>query len=315
MSGVKYSQVELEREQRARQEALSEIENLLRQLRATGEKIKRLNASIPDGVLKSFPDVFTQVQSFRSQQGRNIPSYSADMDSTSLKEAARKIEACCRKDQELLRQLVEVKEVRRDAKARELVSRVEVLKNRLYGTRHLLDKWQPGELERQERVLSGLYPEIEQGNFVSVAETCNRFEGTVTRLFSEVSTLESQDRQRLYVLDALKEVCQEMGWKVDEEPALEDPDNPRSAYLLSVNTYSAGQMTFRLSLDGIHVDAPFGTQDRLCYRQFDDFSERLKKLGVKTKFKRVNAPDEDPKLKTSDELGFGYEESEDMMEV
>ena len=312
MSGVKYSQIEIERERKARQDARQEIERLSGRFAATGSRIREIMAGMGEQLLSSFPEVQDMAASWEKI---DLPEPAKGMDSGELQEVAGKISDHCEQAEDLLQKLVAIREHGRDAKAGELAARVEMLRNRLAGMAPLLDKWRPGAREDSGKQLDGCARGIDRDEFITVGESCDRLETGFDTMERDVSSLESRDRQRQVVLEALQEVCGEMGWEIDEPPHLENPDDPASSCLFTVDTFSAGRMSFRLSLDGIQVDSPFSGQGRQCYSQFDAFSERLKQHGVKTSFKKVDGDDDIPEDRTSDALDLDDVDTEGSMEA
>ena len=299
MSGVKYSQIELERERKARQELGQKINAMVEEFTAAGKRIRELLAGTGDQVLASFPRVEQMISSWKCLK---LPGIKKDMNSNELKDIARQTGKCRDQAAELLRELVRIKEHGRDEKAGELAASVEMLRNRLEGMTGLMDKWQPGKSGDFRARLNALSAGIQRDEFVTVGKSCQQLDSLLQDIEARINHLEGQDRQRQVVLEALQEVCEEMGWDVEEAPRLEKENDPGSSYLFTVDTFSAGRMTFRLSLDGIRVDSPFALQGKQCYSQFDAFSERLKKHGVKTGFKRVEGDDDLPEDRVSDAL-------------
>ena len=299
MSGIKYSQMELERERKARQELRQKIDAMVEEYTATGKRIRELLAEIGYQVVASFPGLEQMISSWKRLK---LPEVDKDMNSDALRKIASQAGKCRDQAVELLRELVGIREHGRDEKARELATRVEMLRNRLEGMDGLMEKWQPGKADDFRTRLDGLLAGIHRDEFVSVAESCQKLDSLLQDIEASINHLEGQDRQRQVVLEALQEVCEEMGWDIEDPPRLEDENDPGSSYLFTVDTFSAGRMTFRLSLDGIRVDSPFSLQGKLCYSQFDAISERLKKHGVNTGFKRVEGDDDLPEDRASDAL-------------
>jgi hypothetical protein len=311
MSGIKYSQIELERERKACQETLGQIMTLSAHITALREKTKAMLGQIPDGVKDSFPG---EIQQVRLWHAMGLPGYSEKMNSTELDESAgsyRKIDA---RGRDALSTLIEIKEVKREAKAKELIKSWEALHSELNAINTRLNKWRPGEHDTITKALNRLSPKIEKGDFVDVEDSLGQASRNITRFGSEVATLEAQDSERRYVLEALREVCKEMGWGEEGEPGLEDKDNPASPIFYEVETYSAGKMSFSLTLEGITADSPISSEKGLCYKEFDNLSGKLRRFGVKTKFERVGAPDEEPKLIQRGELDIPDEGIELEME-
>jgi len=306
MSGVKCSTIRLEPERKACQEALSKISTFLSSNQALRERMDVLLKEIPEGVKQSFHGGINKAKNW---QTIDTPTHSTGMNSNELNIIATKLQSINDAGKEVIQQLVEIKEVRREAKAKELIGNIETVKSDLAGIETLLNKWVPGKSESISNVLNGLYSEVEKGDFPTVEKETNSTKITITKLGQEVTSLQQQDDQRSYVLESLRSVCKEMGWKEEGEPKLQERNNPASPILHEVNTYSAGKIKFQLSLEGIRLesDIPQGKdtcsrEKDPCYKEFDNLSDRLKKFGVVTKFERLEAPEEEPRLIQKGEL-------------
>jgi hypothetical protein len=300
MSGLKCSKIQLEKERKACQEALGRISIVTGSIEGLREKVRAILNKIPVGVKESFPEESQKIKGWLSKE---IPAPSKGMNSTQLNKLAEELQRMNKKGQEALHLLIEIKEVRREARARELIEKLERLRAELEGTQRLLNKWRPGEYENIISSLDKLPSIIESGEFVEVERELNQSEKTLIQLRQEVTSLEDQDTQRRYVLKALRDVCkEEMGWGEEKEPALKDSSNPGSPLIYEVETYYAGKISFRLTLEEINVHSPISTEEGLCYKEFDNLSERLKRFGVITKFERIEVPDEEPKLIQRGEL-------------
>lgn len=311
MSGLKYSEIELEKETKACQKALSQISVLEANILSMREKVKALLCQLPDGVKDSFSG---EIQKVKAWQAKNLHGYSERMNSAKLEKIVKGLQDLDDQGREdALKTLIEIKEIKRDKKARELIGRQEVLRTDLNGMKKFINKWKPREYEKVKNRFNALSAMIEKGDFVEAEGHLNRERDKITRLNSDCVKLDAQDMQRRYVLKALRKVCKEMGWGEEAEPRLEEEHNPGSSILYEVETYSSGKMTFLLSLEEIRADSPITSENRVCYKEFDNLSDRLKKFGVKTKFERIESSDE-PELLQRGELDLPDEGIEIGME-
>ena len=64
---------------------------------------------------------------------------------------------------------------------------------------------------------------------------------------------------------------------------------------------SSGINVFSFTLDGIRVESEITNENKVCYKQFNDFSDKLKKFGIETKFEHETL-DDDPNLRQKGEL-------------
>ena len=311
MSGHKYSAFLLEQERKAQQEALGEISRLDSEIGECQQQVRALLAAIPSGVAGAFPEDISQVQSWLHQQ---LPTVSANMTSAALKAVVATRKNSINSGQHCLHSLIDIKEVRRGARARELLTAVEQQKVGVRASASIVDRWFPGTSESLLQQLEICQTQIENDDLVETPPRLAQLTATLQQRHSEASALQQQDDQRRYVLQALRDVCREVGWDEEQEPVLEDSAQPGSAIVYKVDTYDAGIMTFRLSLKGIDVDSPIKTEGGACYREFSSFSERLKKFGVITKFESQQPPDELPEDRARGELDLPDEGMSQEME-
>lgn len=313
MSGLKYSRVEILKEIKMREEALTRIEILKSSIETINNKIEKILREIPQGVKESFSKDIEKIKKWQ------VTSVSAKLDGLNSSQLLR-IEGTLRKHQEegkeLVNLLLEIKERRREEKERELVKEVEKIETEVSGMENILKKWKPDKFSIFRNFISELFEMIKKGEFVKAEERIKEVKREITKVKEECESLEICDNERKFVLNKLRIVCKDMGWDEIGEPHLEKSDNPESPLIYEVNTYSSGVMKFYLTLKEINVDSPLSSEEGLCYRQFDSLSEKLKSFGVKTNFERLSSLDEEPRLIRKGELDLPDEgeEREESME-
>ena len=306
MSGTKYSKIQLERERKARQEALGRIRELSALIQAQKENIRAVISQLSEGVRESFSSEMERARLFLD---RSVQEASHEMNSGELNRLVTKLEEMSKEGVEVLSLLINIKEVRREQRARSLIGELEILKAEFGGVRSLASKWKSTEVSRLGNAFEEALSMIEKEDFADAERRITTLRRELAQLKEEVTTLEEQDNQRWYVLGFLRKVCRDMGWDETKEPHLEG-ESPDSALLLEVDTYSSGKMLFRLTLEGINVNSPITNEGNMCYRQFNDLSEKLKTFGVITKFERVQPPDDEPRLIRKGELDLPDERIE-----
>ncbi len=313
MSGLKYSTVEILREIKMRQEALTRIKILKSSIQTINNKIDKILREIPKGVKDSFSK---DIEKIKEWQSSSLPSESEGMRSSQLSEIEKRLKAYQEEGKALANLLLDIKERRRGEKERELVKELERIEAEVSGMENLLKKWKPDKLDIFRKFIAEIFPMIEKGDFVKAEERIEEVEREITKMKEECESLEIYDNERKFILDKLRIVCRDMGWDEIGEPHLEKVDNPGSPLIYEVNTYSSGIMKFYLTLKGIKVDSPFSPEKDFCYKQFDSLSEKLKDFGVQTKFERLSSPEEEPSLIRKGELDLPEEgeEREESME-
>lgn len=312
MSGVKYSQIQWEREQQARQQALGQIMLLQSIIGQLQSQIESKMAATPQGLKDSFPQEF---QSILKWMEIEMPHWSPEMDSIYLNNTVSQLEECCQKGREMLNLLIDVTEARREAMSRELLGKVVELQANLEAIRLLMEKWLPDSHLEVSGQIQQLLLLIDTGELARAEAEWRKLYEVFVRHQKTVTSLEAQDQDRRYVLIALRKVCQEMGWGEVREPVLQNPQQPGSPIIYEVNTYSAGKIVFCLSLEGLQADSHIPLANKACYREFDNLSEKLKKFGLATKFERLTPPDDDPNQIRKGELDLPDEGMELSLKV
>lgn len=171
MSGVKRSRIRLQMEKKACQAALSRIKALTGSIEGLREKVRTILGSISEGVQKSFPE---EMQRVRAWQTKDFPEYSQKMTSIQLNGVVGELGNIHEGGREVLHLLIEIKEVRREARARELIGRLETFRTDLKGVETLLNQWNAGGYENLLNVLDRLAPMIDREEFVGMERELNR---------------------------------------------------------------------------------------------------------------------------------------------
>jgi len=289
MSGVKYSSYEIQRELRERQKCMSRLNELKRNIDAIRERINNMLNKMPEGVKDSFSSDIKSVQNWMKEK---LADFYGEMGSSKLKNIIDEYEKIKEKGENALSTLVEVLEVKREEKAKELMKNYERLKAEISGYIPLFKKWKSEEYEKIKEKENAIISLINKENFRESEGKIDDLKEEINRMKMETSELEEKDNQRRYVLEALRKVCKDMGW---EEKEIENLENPKEAIIFKVDTYSSGTMTFYISLEKIKVYSPLVKDDGTCIKEFNKVSEKLKGLGVETKFK-MEGDGEEPKL-------------------
>ena len=301
MSGVKCSSIELEREQKARQDALRKIEGLAGVSVGLRQQALAMIAALPDGVRQSFVSDLSKAEQMLTERQ---PVYRKNQSSAELSQVASQIERINEIQRNALQMLTDIRESKRDAKAREIYSRLETMQGEFCGHQSLLDKWHPGTFNKEMSMLRSYSEKIAAGDFINVTSEMNKAQGRIANLIQKVSDLEAKDGERRFVLEALQEVIKEMGWKEVLPPTPIDPRDPASPIRYEVDTYYAGEIQFSLALDGIKSHSDISNDARGCYKEFGNISEKLKTFGIKTAFIKTDNESDLPKLKAQGEIEF-----------
>lgn len=113
---------------------------------------------------------------------------------------------------------------------------------------------------------------------------------------------ESKHQQRLYILKALRKVCDEMGFQeIKSVPSDSDVRNDRKRRIaVTFDTFDRGEVSFYLSLESIEADSCISPTH--CFEEFNQLSEQLAEtFGVTTKFRTLDG-EAAPKLRHKGEI-------------
>lgn len=308
MSGVKYSTFEIQKEVKERQSCISKLNELKGNINSIRENINKLLTTVTEGVKKSFSSDIEYVQRLMKDK---LIDFNENMTSSQLKNIISEYEKIKEKIENALSMLVEIIEVKKDKRAKELIKRFEILKSEISGLTSLFTKWKNEEYENIKKGYEVILSLLNKEDFLDSEKKLNDLETYTNNLKHEIYVLEEKDNQRQYVFAALRKVCKEMGW---EEIEIKNQEHPKDPIIFKVNTFSSGTITFYLSLDLIKVDSCISKDDGTCIKEFNNVSEKLKKFGVGTKF-QIEGEDSEPKLIQKGEIDIPDSDFEKEMEA
>src|SRR2546430_2674555 len=124
MSGVKYSKIKLERERKACQEARAEISRLEEAIASFRGQVQGALSAIPEGVQASFPQELERV---RQWLGLAVPRAASGINSRRLLGVVEQLRRLADESKACLSCVVGVRDIRREAKGKELMGCLEVL--------------------------------------------------------------------------------------------------------------------------------------------------------------------------------------------
>ena len=308
MSGVKYSRFELQKELKERQGSIHKLNEIKSIIFALRENLNKMLSAIPDNLKKSFS---SDIENVLGSLNYKMPDFNETMTSSQLKNILNEYEKIKNLIENSLRILIEIIEVKRDKKAKELIKRLETIKSEVSGQKSLLTKWKEENYNSVINKIRAISSFIDVEDFINSEEQLSELEKQFNILKDEIYDLEEKDNQRQYVFDALRKVCKDMGW---EEMEINYQVHPIEPIIFKVNTFSSGVITFYLSLDLIKVNSCISKDDGTCIKEFNNVSEKLKKFGVGTKF-QIEGESTDPKLIQKGEIDFPDSSFEKEMEI
>lgn len=178
----------------------------------------------------------------------------------------------------------------------------------------IIQKWMSGDyqqfLKRQqdfEQQMHRIHQEIDKRHAEDAAKDLEQAEilleqiiTTHEKLVSESLLREDMHCKRRYVLEALRNVCNQLGFDEISAPRYDREADFNSPILQSFDTMNEGRITFRLHLDS-HIESDTGIRMEVCENEFDKLSDLLsREYGVQTAFQVVGR-EEGPKRITKTE--------------
>jgi hypothetical protein len=167
----------------------------------------------------------------------------------------------------------------------EYESQLSDLKSKLEASEPLLKKWlTASDFEMHSKRLQRLEESLTRDDFQTFRSDLAAADATLSGQVETASGQEQAHERRIYLVSAVVEVCEDMGFRMTEKPRLEDPSNRGSRVRVVFDTGNRGEVVFALSLDSIEVDSCIsGTH---CFEEFQKLSEQLREgFGVETQFR------------------------------
>jgi hypothetical protein len=255
--------------------------------------VRFMLSSLPDGARAAWPIAVARAEEWlEGVEGVNRdPSRIDSASSTGQLEKTRKrVEDFAKSGRDVaasLQQILSEDAPTRRARLAELISPLDVL---LRGSRELLATWLGDEeVEHLENRLGTLQSDAKADRFDEVATSCDSLRDEIDAALVRAQDMELKHERRLYLLDALKEVCTNMGFRVSGEPRMERQGDLASRMVLTTDAPSAGRVTFYLALDSIEADSRISRS--YCLDEFNELSAQLKEeFGVHTDFRMSPGP-------------------------
>jgi hypothetical protein len=178
----------------------------------------------------------------------------------------------------------------------------------------ILTKWVVKDYQEFLKEKENIYTQLEQcrkelySEIINIGKLNNLFEhikNLLDKLTASLSTAQEKEelhQKRLYIIQALREVCASLGFQEIDTPHYEEEGNAYSPVVQSFDTLNLGTIAFRVALEG-RIDSSSGISVDKCDEEFSKLSEILKeKYGVETAFKRVGEEEPIKKYKTAKDL-------------
>lgn len=286
MSGVKYTDYRIAREQQQRLDALQRIaatreaiESLRKQLRAA---VSALNVGLRD----TFQH---QVSAAEGWLNTTIPEFSIAVSDRTANKELNRIEKAVKDAfaEGTLRRQQLIESITTGASEMERILSLALSEyESQYSTQHtLLKQWYGADY----------FAELEQGysalrNLLQIqkyAKLSGILQASQAELISKIADAEAKEakhQQRLYLIRSLRDVCVELGFDEIEAPHYENVNDRGSRFIYKVDTHTQGIIDFSITMETVTTTSDM--HDEQCISEFTAVAQGLKeKFGIATAFK------------------------------
>lgn len=298
MSGRKRSSYSLRRQHRR-----AEKQRRLQRLKAAHAEAERLRdrvasslAQASEGLRATFADDVAQATEWLD--GLDLPR----VDRLSMWTGATKLGAA---EADLNRAVARGRDVqtaltlclnqKADEVGQQLAARLAEAQNLYAGLKAPLELWcAPAQVAQWDRGLEDAERLLVEEQYGELDPALSRLEAEIRENGSSAQQKEEKYQNREYLLKAVRQVCEDMGFDEVGEPQWEQPGERGSRIRLDVDTHDRGTITFVLSLDEITSCSEMW--DDHCIEEFGQLSYKLEEhYGIANEFTMPNG-DPVPKL-------------------
>ncbi len=301
MSGRKKSDFELRRERAEKLNLLQRVMGLCNQAVGLRQDINERVAAVSEGLRTTFAREIARASSWAKQTAPESASLSMDSDTAALQQTQQRLEQFAKEGLAAQQQLQLTLTQKADQFGQRLTTRLAEARGEYLARRELIGQWFPEIRQRTDEQFRQAEKMLQEEHYSKLDPLLGNLHGAITKAGSESESLESQHQKRMYLLKALRQVCQDMGMKEVSTPQFESSSQRGSKINLQVDTINHGHIKFSLALDGISSFA--GTEQQThCFHDFGRLSRHLEEqFGIQTKF-RTEAGEEIPEDRARNEL-------------
>lgn len=279
MSGRKVSNYQLQREREERLRLARSIASLREEIGSLKKRVEADLAGASAGLRASFPAEVARAEKWVKEM--NLPGQSPAT-ATGFAEL-EKIAAEGRSAQQALTLALTRKA---DEAGKRLSQRLAKAQGLYLGQQELLRVWFPEQTAAWERALGEAQRLLAREQYPKVQEALETVEREVTSRAAVAAQLEEKHQKRLYLVESLRKLCSEMGFKEVSAPRAEKEGERGSAILFKVDTVNQGIISFTITLEGITSDAE--VSEHHCLDEFGALSKYLEEeFGIETEFRVV----------------------------
>lgn len=285
MSGYKYSDFSLALERARKHEHLQRIRNAYSEAQGLSERISEQIESASEGLLETFVEETARAQRWLEQlELPNLQRLGMRTSLGILQDIRAELDQVVARGRRVQKVLSVSFTQKADALGQELAGRLADLEGRFAAARELLRLW----LAEEDR--EALEEDLREGRrlldleyYTELRQLLTRLAGWLEDKTSWAERQEDMHQKRLYLLQALRQVCADMGFEEVAAPEFEGPGDRGSRIRFVVDTIDRGQISFSLSLEGLNSFSEIA--DDRCFEEFGRISQYLEKeFGIQTRF-------------------------------
>ncbi len=291
MSGRKCSEFRLERERAEKLELIQRINNHSSEIKAIQKSLSEALASVSAGLRNTFA---SEIQNSRRWlDGINIPDtsrFSVNSNVGDLRSTVNRFSSLVTSGRNIRENLMVALNQKADAMGKRLAQEVSSLESLYISVQELLGRWfGEGDINRIEKRIEEVKKLLDEEQYSTLKPIPGQIIAEINEKAKKAEELEDKHQKRLYLLKALRSVCEEMGFNEISAPKYERQGDRSSTIIYEVDTLGKGEISFAIRLDGISSFSEI-TDDK-CFEEFDQISDFLEdQYGIHTEFQLVDGP-------------------------
>ncbi|MCS7279056.1 MAG: hypothetical protein NZ530_03230 [Thermodesulfobacteriaceae bacterium] len=286
MSGLKYSEYQLEREKEEKIQLLQEIANFKNEIELIKDYLEDLLHHTSEGLKLTFFQEVKEAQKWLDTlEIPKIEDLSMDTELSILRKTHSQLKEIVEKGRKIQEVLTFAFTQKADEMGKTLTKKLNDLKQFYFENYRVLKLWW------DEKSINYWKTKIEEGYQLLEEEKYGILSLLLDKLYEELKAKvefsklqEEKHQKRLYLLKALRQVCKDMGFEEIVSPHYEKEGDRGSRILFTVDTFDRGKIEFAISLDSINTFSE-ASEDK-CFEEFDQLSQFLEEeYGIRTEFK------------------------------
>ena len=289
MSGRKESEYRLAAERAQKLELAQQLDGLRSEVGHLRERVAEALKGASAGLRASFPDEAKQAESWLASSAEPVAEgLDANSDKSALENAAGSAAGVAAEGRRAHEALTVAFTQKADALGKQLAQQLASAEQLFMGRRQLLDQWFGRDaVGRWERSLEDARHGLQQEQYPAVESALAALGAELAARGRHAEEQEAKHQKRLYLVNALRSCCAEMGFREVFEPVPENEADRGSPIRYRVDTLDRGMIDFAVTLETIHTFAEDAdTPDANCFEAFDQISGFLQEhFGLDTKFK------------------------------